>query len=90
MNHALFSACQDNQTSADAFINGTYNGAFTYYLAKHLRDNQGVITRAELIKRVQASVAFNGFSQVPQLECVAEARGRGRWRRNVSICRGLS
>jgi len=67
-NHVLFAGCRDSQTSADAFINGSYNGAFSYYLAKHLRDTQGNITRAELIKRVRASLKFNGFSQIPELE----------------------
>jgi len=71
MNHVLFAGCRDNQTSADAYINGSYNGAFTYYLAKHLRDTQSVITRAELLKRVRASLKFNGFSQIPQLEAPA-------------------
>lgn len=69
MNHVLFAGCRDNQTSADAYINGSYNGAFTYYLAKHLRDTQGNISREELIKRLRSSLKFNGFSQVPQLEC---------------------
>lgn len=71
LNHVLFAGCRDNQTSADAYINGSYNGAFTYYLSKHLRDTQGDITRAELIKRVKASLKFNGFSQIPQLEAPA-------------------
>lgn len=75
VNHVLFAACQDNQTSADAYINGSYNGAFTYYFAKHLRDMQGNITRAELINSVQASLKFNGFSQIPQLECEKGERG---------------
>ncbi|HPD60311.1 MAG TPA: caspase family protein, partial [Thermodesulfobacteriota bacterium] len=75
LNHVLFAGCRDNQTSADAYINGSYNGAFTYYLAKHLRDMQGNISRSELIKRVRASLKFNGFSQVPQLEApVAEKK----------------
>lgn len=30
-NVVVFSGCGENQTSADAFINGRYNGAFTYY-----------------------------------------------------------
>ena len=70
-NHALFSGCRDNQTSADAFIGGTYNGAFSYYFCKHLRDAQGVIPRAELLKRLRASLKHENFDQVPQLECPA-------------------
>jgi len=68
MNHVLFAACRDNQTSADAYIGGSYNGAFTYYLCKHIRETQGAIVRSELLKRVRASLKFNGFSQIPQLE----------------------
>ncbi|MFH1351298.1 MAG: caspase family protein [Pseudomonadota bacterium] len=67
--HVLFSGCRDNQTSADAYIKGSYNGAFTYYFCKHLRETQGMLSRGELVKRVRASLRFRGFSQVPQLEC---------------------
>jgi hypothetical protein len=67
--HVLFSGCRANQTSADAMIGGHYNGAFTYYLCKHLRDTQGGAVRSDLLKRVRASLKFNGFDQVPQLEC---------------------
>jgi hypothetical protein len=70
-NHALFSGCRDNQTSADAYIGGTYNGAFSYYFCKHLRDTQGVIPRAELLKRLRASLKHENYDQVPQLECPA-------------------
>jgi len=70
-NHALFSGCRDNQTSADAYIGGTYNGAFSYYFCKHLRDAQGAIARAELLKRLRASLKHEDFDQVPQLECPA-------------------
>ncbi len=66
--HVLLAGCRENQTSADAFISGAFNGAFTYYLCKHLRDTGGQITRGELLRRVRASLRFNGFSQVPQLE----------------------
>lgn len=76
LNHVLFAGCRDNQTSADAYIGGSYNGAFTYYLCRHLRDTQGNITRAELIKRVRASLKFNGFSQIPQLEAPASEKKR--------------
>ena len=72
--HVLFAGCKDNQTSADAFIKGAYNGAFTYYLSKRLRETQGTLTRAELLKRVRSSLRFNGFSQVPQLECPRPGR----------------
>lgn len=36
MNHILMSACRENQTAADAYIDGKYNGAWTYGLTKGL------------------------------------------------------
>jgi len=75
-NHALFAGCRDNQTSADAFIAGSYNGAFTYYFCKHLRDAQGALSRADLLKRLRASLKHHGYSQVPQLECPTAAKKR--------------
>jgi len=68
MNHALWAACRSNQFSADADIGGTPNGAFTYYFCRHVRDSDGKLTRAELLKRIRASLRHEGYSQVPQLE----------------------
>jgi hypothetical protein len=67
-NAVLFAGCRDNQTSADAEINGSYNGALTYYLCKHLRDTQGHIARSKLVVNVRNSLRYNGYDQVPQLE----------------------
>lgn len=64
----LWSGCKSDQTSADARIDGTYNGAFTYYLCRHIRSANGVITRNELIKRVRDSLKHNNYSQIPQLQ----------------------
>jgi hypothetical protein len=72
INHVLFSACRENQTSADASIGGSYNGAFTYYFCKHMRDANAALTRSEVLKRLRASLRFNKFDQVPQLECLTE------------------
>jgi hypothetical protein len=69
LNHILWAGCKDNQTSADALIDGNYNGAFSYYFCKHVRDSGGNISRADLYTRVKNSLKFNHFSQVPQLEC---------------------
>jgi hypothetical protein len=72
INHVLFSACRENQTSADASIGGSYNGAFTYYFCKHMRDANAALTRSEVLKRLRASLRFNKYDQVPQLECPTE------------------
>ena len=68
MTHNLIAGCKDNQTAADALINNTYNGALTYYLCKIIRETRGIITRNELINRVQTSLRYNKYRQIPQLE----------------------
>ncbi len=69
LNHILWAGCKDNQTSSDAEIEGRYNGAFSYYFCKHIRESKGNITRSELHSRVWNSLDYNRFSQIPQLEC---------------------
>ncbi|MBM9512283.1 caspase family protein [Desulfogranum marinum] len=74
VHHILWSGCKDNQTSADAYINNSYNGAFTYYFCKHMRTSGGGISRKELLRRVRQSLYKGGYSQIPQLECEATVR----------------
>lgn len=74
VHHILWSGCKDNQTSADAYIAGSYNGAFTYYFCKHIRDSNNSLIRSELLKRIRDSLSHNGYSQTPQLECEATVR----------------
>jgi metacaspase-1 len=71
ISHVLFAGCRENQTSADANIDGSYNGAFTYYFCKHMRDTNAAFSRSEVLKRLRASLRFNKYDQVPQLECPA-------------------
>lgn len=73
--HTLWAGCMANQTAADAYIDGRYHGAFTYYFNKHLRRNPHV-TRHELLRKVRASLIHEGFSQMPQLEVDATTRDR--------------
>jgi len=37
LNHTIVAGCDYNKTSADAYINGKYQGAFTAHIAKYLR-----------------------------------------------------
>jgi hypothetical protein len=69
LNHVLWAGCKDNQTSADAQIDGYYNGAFSYYFCKHIRETEGKISRKDLCTRIKNSLRYNKFDQVPQLEC---------------------
>jgi hypothetical protein len=73
-NHILWSGCKADQTSADAYIDDAYNGAFTYYFCKHMRDTGGNISRKKLLERIQASLNHGKYSQTPQLEADATTR----------------
>jgi hypothetical protein len=64
----LITGCRDTQTSADAFINGRYNGALTYGLVNAIRKAKGKLTYEDLHDRIVAVLKQKKFDQVPQLE----------------------
>jgi hypothetical protein len=64
----LITGCRDTQTSADAFINGRYNGALTFGLVEAIRAAKGDLTYRELHDRASAVLRKRKFDQVPQLE----------------------
>lgn len=68
MNHVLWSGCKDNQTSADAYINGDYHGAFTYYFCESVRDAGGEPQSKAVIKSLRSKLRDENFTQIPQLE----------------------
>lgn len=65
-NHILFSGCQDHQTSADAYINGKFQGAMTATLIRAINENPNVDWR-HVHKRVNQLLDKAGFSQNPVL-----------------------
>lgn len=65
MNHLIISGCSDRQTSADAYIGGSYNGALTYAAMKTLDPG---ITYKEWHKMILNWLSGKGYSQTPQLE----------------------
>jgi hypothetical protein len=67
-NAVLIAACRDDQTSADAYIDGAYHGAHTYYLCRTLRDANWIATYRSLAASTGAALAQANFDQVPQLE----------------------
>lgn len=71
--HVLFSGCKDEQTSADANINGKYQGAFTWALSSVINENPN-ITWAEAWPKVLNKIA--GYSQTPQLSGMPELLNR--------------
>jgi len=67
-NAVLIAACRDDQTSADAWIDGAYHGAHTYYLCRALAGGPRDLTCRALVSAVGTALARAGFDQVPQLE----------------------
>lgn len=73
-NVILWAACKDSQTSADAYIGGTYHGAFTYYWVQETVASHNGLARKDLLKKVNHDLASNHYSQAAQLECPATQR----------------
>jgi hypothetical protein len=74
VHHILWAGCRSDQTSADAYIGGTYHGAFTYYFCKEMRACNNTLSRAAVLKKLRADLAAGHYTQVPQLECEATVR----------------
>ena len=64
----LIAGCRSDQVSADAYIDGDYHGALTYFLCRAIETAEGRLTYRELIERVRRELRENQFDQVPQLE----------------------
>jgi metacaspase-1 len=64
----LIAGCRSDQVSADAYIDGDYHGALTYYLCQALGAETPSATYRSLITRVRQELKANQFDQVPQLE----------------------
>lgn len=65
MRWITFSGSGEHQTSADAYINGRYNGAFTYFLLKLLKPG---ITYKQWAGYVSEAFEGSRFEQRPQIE----------------------
>jgi hypothetical protein len=63
----LISGCRSDQTSADAYINGRYNGACTYMLIKTLREADWSCDYKTLIDTLNNLMEVHGFTQRPEL-----------------------
>jgi len=64
----LIAGCRDTQTSADAYLNGTYNGALTYNLVETIKATRGRISYRDLHGGTTEKLKTGKFDQVPQLE----------------------
>jgi len=70
-NAVLIAACRDDQTSADAWIEGGYHGAHTFYLCRTVANGPRDLTCRALVSATGAALSRAGFDQVPQLEGTA-------------------
>lgn len=67
MNHTFFAASHSTQTAADAYIDGDFHGAFSFYFCQAVRRGEGDDVQG-LLREVRSALAQGRFSQVPQLE----------------------
>ena len=65
MNHVVFSGCSEDQTSADAYISGRYNGAFTFYALLTLQPG---MTYNTWFGNIRIHLPNKSFDQIPTLE----------------------
>ncbi len=68
MNHVLFSGCRSDQTSADAWIENEFHGAFSYYFCQQVKKHTASVDQNVLLEAVRKELNGAQFSQVPQLE----------------------
>jgi hypothetical protein len=62
-----FSGCRNDQTSADAFIDGQPSGALSYALVKCMNEQGTEQTYSELLVNIRTVMQQGKYSQVPQL-----------------------
>lgn len=68
-NVIMLSGCKDNQTSADAKMNGKWAGALTHCLLSSLKRNNYTVSNFELLKDIRNMLKDEGFEQYPVLSC---------------------
>ena len=69
----LWSGCKSDQTSADAYFSGRYNGAFTYYFIQTVTATQNKAARKDVLAQMRTAMKGK-FAQTPQLESNASNR----------------
>lgn len=67
VNHVLISGCRSDQTSADAFIDGRYNGALSRFLINAIKDSPKASVRI-VQQTAREAILKAGYSQESQLE----------------------
>jgi hypothetical protein len=67
-NVAILSACAEDETAADATIDGRPNGAFSYYALQVLAKNPGITFRA-FRTEIGKLLPSREYNQTPQVVC---------------------
>lgn len=62
---SMLAACREDQTSADAFIDNKWQGAFSWAYAKAV--SEGYTDNRKAISRTRTLLAAKGYSQIPQI-----------------------
>jgi hypothetical protein len=62
----MISGCRDKQTSADAYINSTFQGAMTWAFLESVNKNPN-LTWKDLITTMRSSLKTSKYEQTPQL-----------------------
>jgi hypothetical protein len=60
----MISGCRDEQTSADAFINGKSQGAMSWAFLANLQPD---VTWRKLVENMCFSLKESGYTQVPKI-----------------------
>jgi metacaspase-1 len=75
-NAVLIAGCRSDQLSADAWIDGDYHGALSYYLWRSLRQENWTTTYRKMIAATGDTLADHNYEQTPQLEGPARLLSR--------------
>ncbi len=63
----VLTGCQDDQTSADAYINRRYNGALSFYMIETYKKDGNTQNYGSWHSNTVAAIAKNGYDQRPNL-----------------------
>ncbi len=61
------SGCMDTQTSADAYIEGSFRGAMTTAFLQAYEQNKGKVTLKQHLEHMRFILMKSGYTQIPQL-----------------------
>ncbi len=68
LNHQLLASAADVETAADAFIAGSYHGAFSYYFCETVRNLGSQATVQQVFIETVKKIHTHGYGQTPQNE----------------------